>query len=130
MMMMTMPATIESSADQARIRLPIRDALAPSATNTVEKPSTNITAEIITARFDDALALVIGDMLDGGAGQIDQIGRHQRQHAGRQKADEAGDQRGRDRDIVHHALIVMVASTPCPDRPDIGERGPDAPAQM
>jgi len=29
-------------------------ALAPSATNTVENPSTNITAEIITARFEAA----------------------------------------------------------------------------
>ena len=29
-------------------------ALAPSATNTVEKPSTNITAAIITARRDEA----------------------------------------------------------------------------
>ena len=34
-------------------RLPIREALAPSATNTVEKPSTNISAALITARFDD-----------------------------------------------------------------------------
>ena len=53
MMMMTMPARIESCADQARIRPPISDALAPSATNTVEKPSTNSTAAIITARRDE-----------------------------------------------------------------------------
>ena len=53
MTMMTMPATIDSSADQARIRLPISEALAPSATNTVEKPSTNMPAEIITARFEE-----------------------------------------------------------------------------
>ena len=53
MTMMTMPATIESSADQARIKPPIREALAPSATNTVEKPSTNMTADIITARCED-----------------------------------------------------------------------------
>ena len=52
MMMITMPATIESSADQARIRPPTREALAPSATNTVEKPSTNISAEAITARLE------------------------------------------------------------------------------
>ena len=52
MTMMTMPATIDSSADQARINPPISEALAPSATNTVEKPSTNITADIITARFE------------------------------------------------------------------------------
>ena len=50
--MMTMPATIDNSADQARIRPPTSDALAPSATNTVEKPSTNIIAEIITARLE------------------------------------------------------------------------------
>ena len=54
MTMMTMPATIDSSADQVRIRPPISEALAPSATKTVEKPSTNISAEIITARFDAA----------------------------------------------------------------------------
>jgi hypothetical protein len=47
-----MPATIESCADQARIRPPTREALAPSATNTVEKPSTNISAEAITARLE------------------------------------------------------------------------------
>ena len=52
MMMMTMPARIESSADQARIRPPTKEALAPSATNTVVKPSTNISAEAITARFE------------------------------------------------------------------------------
>jgi hypothetical protein len=52
--MMTTPAMIESSADQARIRPPIREALAPSATNTVEKPSTNKSAEVITARLEAA----------------------------------------------------------------------------
>ena len=35
---------------------PISEALAPSATKTVEKPSTNITAEIITARREDDTA--------------------------------------------------------------------------
>ena len=108
MTMMTMPATIDSSADQARIRLPISDALAPSATNTVEKPSTNMPAAIITARFEDAFGLVIGDMLDGRAGEVDQIGRHQRQHAGRQKADQTGKQRRGDRDIVNHAVIAII----------------------
>ena len=108
MTMMTMPATIESSADQARIRPPIREALAPSATNTVEKPSTNITAEIITARLRGRHRLVVFDVLDGRAGEIDQIGRHQRQHAGRQKADQAGNQRRGNRDIVNHAIIAIV----------------------
>ncbi len=101
MMMITMPATIESSADQARISPPTRDALAPSATNTVEKPSTNISADAITARLEACVGLVIGDMLDGRAGEIDQIGRHQRQHAGRQEADETGNQGRRDGNIVH-----------------------------
>ena len=56
MTMMTMPATSDSSADQAWMKPPISEALAPSATNTVEKPSTNITAETITARRDEAAA--------------------------------------------------------------------------
>jgi len=51
-MMMTIPAAIASCADQARIRPPMMLALAPSATNTVEKPSTNISAANITARFE------------------------------------------------------------------------------
>ena len=50
--MMTMPATIDNCADQARIRLPMKLALAPSATKTVEKPNTNINAASITARFE------------------------------------------------------------------------------
>ncbi len=53
-MMMTMPAAIDSSADQARISPPISEALAPSATNTVENPSTNRIAETITARREAA----------------------------------------------------------------------------
>jgi hypothetical protein len=54
--MMMMPAMIESCADQARIRPPISEALAPSSTKTVEKPSTNSTAESITARLEAASA--------------------------------------------------------------------------
>ncbi len=54
MMMMTMPARIDSSADQARISPPISEALAPSATNTVEKPSTNRSADIMIARLEAA----------------------------------------------------------------------------
>jgi hypothetical protein len=52
MMMMTMPARIENCADQARMNPPMKEALAPSATNTVEKPSTNISAADITARLE------------------------------------------------------------------------------
>ena len=56
MTMMTIPARTDSSADQARTNPPITEALAPSATNTVEKPSTNMTAETITARLEDETA--------------------------------------------------------------------------
>ena len=45
--------------------------------------------------------VVVGDMLDGRAGEIDQIGRHQGQHAGGQEADETGNQGRRDGNIVH-----------------------------
>ena len=41
MMMMTMPATVDSGPEQARISEPITLALAPSETKTVENPSTN-----------------------------------------------------------------------------------------
>lgn len=56
MTMMTTPATIASSADQARTRPPTTLALAPSATNTVEKPSTKATAASMIARLAVRLA--------------------------------------------------------------------------
>ncbi len=41
--------------------------------------------------------------LERGAGKKDEIGRHQRQHARRQKAHEAGQQRGENGDVGAHA---------------------------
>ena len=38
--------------------------------------------------LDPRLGLGIGEALQRGAGEIDEIGRHQRQHAGRQKAQQ------------------------------------------
>ena len=46
--------------------------------------------------------LLVRKTLERGAGQIDQIGRHQRQHAGRQEAHQAGQERGEDRDVGSH----------------------------
>ncbi|SPP96842.1 protein of unknown function [Bradyrhizobium vignae] len=48
--------------------------------------------------------LVALDMLDRGAREVDQIGRNQRQDARREEADEAGNQRRRDRNILHDAV--------------------------
>jgi len=45
------------------------------------------------------LGFRVGEALERRTGQIHQIGRNQRQDAGRQKAQESRDQRGRDRDI-------------------------------
>jgi len=54
--MMTMPRRSKSSADQARIRpADQRSAGAQPPRNTVESGSTNISAEIITARFAAAV---------------------------------------------------------------------------
>ena len=103
--MMTMPATIESCADHSRIRLPIREALAPSATNTVEKPSTNISASRHHRASGGLHGLVMGHMLDGRAGEIDQIGRDQRQHARGEKADKTGNHGRRNRNIVHYVTF-------------------------
>src|SRR5438105_1805569 len=68
MMMMTIPATMASSADHARINPPMIEALAPSATNTVEKPSTNISAPSITAVVFDVPAVAAIDVRGGGPG--------------------------------------------------------------
>jgi hypothetical protein len=46
--------------------------------------------------------LRLRDPLERGAGKIDQIRRHQRQHAGRQEAHEARDQRGDNGDVGSH----------------------------
>ena len=51
MTMIAMPATIDNSADQTRSKPPIALALAPSATNTVAKPSTNRHAASNVSRF-------------------------------------------------------------------------------
>jgi len=64
----------------------------------------------------------MGDMLDGRTGEIDQIGRHQGQDARRQEADQAGNQRRRDRYVVDHAVIANIAlpslAGPTSGRPD------------
>ena len=102
MTMMTMPATIDSSADQARTSAPTTLALAPSATNTVEKPSTNISGRDHHRAARRGARLAGGHVLGGRAGQVDEIGRHQRQHAGRQETDDARNQRREDGNVGNH----------------------------
>lgn len=51
--------------------------------------------------------LVALNMLDRGARQVDQIGRNQRQDARREEADESGNQRRRDRNILHDAVEAI-----------------------
>ena len=80
--MIAMPATIDNSADQTRSNPPIALALAPSATNTVAKPSTNRQAANKVSRRTRGGGFVVGKPLQRGAGHIDEIRRHQRQHAG------------------------------------------------
>ena len=77
-------------------------ALAPSATNTVEKPQTNSNAASTVSRIDAGLRLVVGQPLQRGAGEIDQIGRHQRQHAGAEKAHQSREQRGQKGHVGCH----------------------------
>ena len=113
MMMMTMPATIDSSADQVRTSAPTMLALAPSATNTVEKPRTNITAATITARRETARGSPEATCSTRRTGQVDEIGRHQRQHAGRQEADDARNERGEDGNVGSHGARCDVTALPC-----------------
>jgi hypothetical protein len=59
-------------------------------------------------RGDDGIALdagrrlLVGEPLKRGASQIDEIGRHQRQHARREEAHDPGKQRGEDGDVGGH----------------------------
>ena len=92
MTMMAMPATAPRAGPNRRaITPPIALALAPSATNTVEKPSTNRMAATMVSGRTRGSGLGIGEPLERGAGQINEIRRHQRQHAGRQKTQHSGD---------------------------------------
>ena len=50
--------------------------------------------------------LRIGEPLERRPRQIDQIGRHQRQHAGREKAHQPGEQRGKDGDVGGHDALM------------------------
>ncbi len=52
--------------------------------------------------FDLSLRLRLGQPLERRAGEIDEIGRHQRQDAGREKAHEARKERGEDGDVSSH----------------------------
>ena len=53
------------------------------------KAATNSSAASTVSRLHLRLRLGVGEPLQRGAGEIDEIGRHQRQHAGRQEADQA-----------------------------------------
>ena len=108
MTMMTIPATFPSTYEYARSNAPMTLALAPSATNTVVKPSTNSSAAAIVSRRTCGSAFGTGEPFDRCSGEVDEIGRHQRQHAGRQEAQHAGKQRGRDGNIGHGALMPTL----------------------
>ncbi len=112
MTMMAMPAMMLSSRDHIWTTAPIALALAPNATNTVEKPATNSSAANTVSRLTRRLRLGIGEPLQRGAGEIDEIGRHQRQHAGRQEAQQAREQRGGEGDVGTHGRLDAPSDAP------------------
>ncbi len=57
------------------------------------------------AARDQGSRLARDQMLEGGAGEEAQIGRHQRQHAGREETDKPRDKGGRNGDIGHGAVL-------------------------
>ena len=81
---------------------PIALALAPSATNTVEKPSTNKQAATTVSRRTRGSPSA-PPAVRASAGEIDEVGRHERQHAGRQEAQHPRDERSSDGHIRHGA---------------------------
>ena len=119
--MITIPATTASWFLCAAIHCPNTDAPAPKPTNTVVKPSTKNTDASTTRRHRCASMLVLAaDLLDGGAAEIAEVGRHQRQHAGRQEAYQARQRYAEvDIDLREHAFLGLL-----PDVTDIGLRRP------
>ena len=84
-MMMTMPATIDSSADQvAHQRADDAGAGAERHEHGRESQNEHSRRHHHGAARERA-RLAGGDLLDGRARQVDEIGRHQRQHAGDRK---------------------------------------------
>ena len=71
------------------------------------------------------LGLGVGEPLERGAGEIDKIGRHQRQHAGRQEADQAREQRGGDGDIGAHGRPRCEQPRAAMCKPDRTAHRPD-----
>ena len=61
---------------------------------------------------DPGLRLRLRQPLERGAGEIDQVRRHQRQHARRQEAHEAGDQGGEYRHVGSHGAYMRRRGIP------------------
>ena len=91
MTMMTTPPTTDSTSMWLRTTWPMAEAAAPSATNTVEKPSTKATEAPSTVRLATRVSPVAGELVEADAGHVAEVGRHQRQHAGREERDKPGD---------------------------------------
>ena len=104
--MMTNPAMKDSWALCAWIHCPSTEAPAPSPTNTVVNPSTKKMDASTTRRQQVRIdATLARHLLDGGAAEIAEVRRHQRQHAWRQKAHEARQRHAEmDVDLGEHAL--------------------------
>ena len=95
-----MPAAIDSAWLHCLSSAPNADAVAPRPTKTVEKPATNKKRgdENVAPRLRLAL---VDQRFDARAREIAKIGRRERQHAGRNKGDEARAERGGKGDVGH-----------------------------
>ena len=102
MTMMAMPATIASSL---RVKAQQRADHAGACTERDEdgrEPRHEQGGSEHRIALHPRWRLLVREALERGAGKIDEIGRHQRQHAGRQEAHQAGKERGEDRDVGCH----------------------------
>ena len=108
--MTTSPATRPSMTLLDSSTCPIRLADAPNAMKTIEKPVTNATVLIMTARDNGALALLGPQFLEGYARDERQITGHQRQDARRKERNDTGGEGRQQTDITHGVRESITGS--------------------
>ncbi len=110
--MIAMPATIASSRDHACDERADRTCARAEGDEHGREAGDEQQRREHRLALDLPLGLGIGEALERSAGEIDEIGRHQRQHAGRQEAQQPGEERGSKGDVGTHGRFDAPSDEP------------------